>query len=245
MLEIITVTKDDHEGLKRTLLSVATLRKANLINQLIVDGSSEKIAALNKDLASSLGVKYFYQHPSGISSAFNFGLDKASSEWVWYLNGGDEFNTDIDPDIIINLLKNSMADMLIFEIMIDNKITTRPPLYALWPPFSVWIPHPGTIVKRKIMVKNHGFDTQYKVAMDADLFFRLLAAGAIADLISIPISRFSTDGISGDIQRRSRDGKNLMIRYSGLMLRLWFKSLLNTVLTFLNYWRGSRKKSAK
>ena len=151
LLNIITITKNDISGLTKTVDSTRFLRDNYNIKQIIIDSSDESIS--NKIilfLKKEKNIKYNWQKPSGRSSAFNFGLKQSNSAWVWFLNGGDRINPDLDIESFLKLLSSNNADAIIFQLSYSQSQGTfrHPPLWALWPPLLSWIPHPATITRR-------------------------------------------------------------------------------------------------
>jgi glycosyltransferase involved in cell wall biosynthesis len=89
MIAIITVTKDDINGLTKTLESSRYLRTP--VRWVVIDGSKDmrnRVAA--ESLAKSLSVEYRHQEPRGIYHAMNSGLTELSDDdYCLFLNGGD------------------------------------------------------------------------------------------------------------------------------------------------------------
>ena len=101
MLNIITITKNDLNGIKNTVNSTKYLRENFNVSQLIIDGSDENISSKIKLLVrNEKNVKYFWQLPSGISNAFNFGISMSEDGWLWFLNGGDVVDSNLDLNLI-------------------------------------------------------------------------------------------------------------------------------------------------
>lgn len=205
ILEIITVIKNDRPGLLRTIRSTKNLRKRHSVKQIIVDGSDVSLRKKNEQTSKHFkNVNYYWRRPKGIADAFNFGLSKVKSEWAWFLNGGDEIDSKLDVNAFLCILKRVSSDVLIFEIKEDGKEIKHPSFYDLWPPLSVWVPHPATVVRRKILGEIGGFNTKYSIAMDADLWLRLLSRpGVVVDMISMPITKFYPGGIHVDSKASS------------------------------------------
>ena len=215
LLNIITVTKNDFEGFLKTIQSTKKLRENSDILQIIIDGSSDDIKQkIEKQLSFERGILYKWQYPKGISNAFNLGLEVSSSKWIWYLNGGDVFNEEIDVELFLNILSNSDADAIIFQLKYiqANKEAKNPPLWAIWPPLLSWIPHPSTIVKRDIYKKFGGFDENLKLAMDYEFWIKCFSNNVIVDLISIPIAKFDQLGLSIEQNSKTRAEVRKVIR---------------------------------
>ena len=84
LLNIITVTKDDFDGVEVTIRSTEKIRKHQNVTQFIIGSSEGETKEKVRALADSAdNVVYHWLEPVGIAAAFNLGLNHASSEWVW------------------------------------------------------------------------------------------------------------------------------------------------------------------
>lgn len=241
LLTIITIVKDDLIGLEQTLKTTNLLRKNNPVEQLIIDSSDNSIQAEIRDLANQQqGTRYLFQEPQGISAAFNYGIAAAQGQWIWFLNSGDQLHSELDIDILIKILAISLAEVIIFDIEYDKKqLSQRPSLPFLWPPVFNWISHPGTIVKKSLLQQVKGFREDLKIAMDGELWLRLLSQDVRTDLISIPIADFQTGGVSSNLQQTALEVIKIINIHKFLLLKLWLKNGL----MIIKAWRAYRKIS--
>jgi glycosyltransferase involved in cell wall biosynthesis len=245
MLEIISITKDDLEGILSTVHSTRVLREQHSVKQIIVDSSSDTISSsLRSNLVEEKNIEYIWQEPVGISYAFNMGLQLSNAKWLWFLNGGDEIHPDLDTSLLIALLKSSTADAIIFELEFADRISKRPPLYALWPPVANWIPHPSTLLKRDILNKVGGFDNTYKIAMDGELWIRLFGKGARPDLISLPLTKFASGGISESHNQAAKEVERLIRVHARLLLKRWLQQGIDTLRAWNHFRRLSKEKNS-
>ncbi len=220
-LSIITITKDDPVGLARTLGSTAIWRHKAGVQQLVVYSGVKPMVEVGQAL------RLHAQESTGIAAAFNEGLALVRSQWVWFLNGGDAVHEELDPSWLLALLANSRADLVVGGIHYDGDLSPRPvpSLSHQWPLLECWLPHPATLVKRQILLQAGGFDTGFTIAMDYDLWFRLLKGGATMDVISVPLARFDPRGLS-----QRADCRHVVRREEArLILRNW-RSLLGGLL---------------
>ena len=220
ILNLITITKDDLEGIEATILSTKKLRACNGVKQIIVDSSdatvSEKVKAL---LLYEDNLEYIWQEPSGIAAAFNLGVRKLNAKWVWFLNGRDEVHPDLDENFLLQILNASKADVMIFQIEYMGSRLKRkrnPPLWSLWPPmYPNWVPHPGTFIRTSLFEQYGRFDPEFKIAMDTDLWMRLFSENVTVDMLSIPVTLYDIQGVSAtnpaarDIEVRRIIRKNI------------------------------------
>lgn len=224
-LDIITITKDDLEGVSATIQSTRKLREHPGVRQIIVDSSGEhvqkKVQAL---LVNEENIEYYWQEPNGIAHALNHGISRSNSEWIWFLNGRDEVYPDLDTHFLLRLLGISMSDIIICELefMQSGLRHIHPPLWALWPPLY-WVPHPATLIRRTLFHKLGLFNQEYKIAMDGELWVRFFTEDIQIDMLSMPISLFDQNGVSStETANVMREGDKIIINNFGLLFKLWF-----------------------
>ena len=90
ILSLITITKNDLRGLKKTLNSIVGLK----IISIIVSATKQELIRDEKNLIkkfeSEFQIKYYRQNTKGIFSAMNEGIFYAKSDWIQFINSGDE-----------------------------------------------------------------------------------------------------------------------------------------------------------
>ena len=88
-ITVVTVVKDDPEGLTRTYSSLA-VDKDDGVEYLVVDSSSDRTAVDQALEESGLQPRVQWMPPEGIYRAMNKGLALARGTYVYFLNAGDE-----------------------------------------------------------------------------------------------------------------------------------------------------------
>lgn len=196
-LTIITITKDDPAGLARTLASAAALRHAG-VEHLVIDGSR---ATTHSDAEADdphTLVRVVRRPARGIADALNAGIAAAKSEWVWCLNGGDGVDPRLAGEFLSGLLAATRADIVIGGIFYEGASETKPlpPVHLRWPPFRPWIPHPATLVRRRLFAQFGAFDERYIIAMDYEWWLRVIPSGVPVDVLTVPFATFAPGGLS-------------------------------------------------
>lgn len=223
-LDIITVTKDDPEGVAATILSTRKLRACPGVRQIIVDSSSEPASAKIKELL--LGeqcVDYLWQEPGGISAAFNLGVSTAKADWVWFLNGRDEAHPELNADFFMQTLDSSKAGIVIFqlEFMQSGIVLQRPPLWGLWPPLY-WVPHPATLIRTQLFREYGTFDESFKIAMDGDMWMRFFSKDVGVDMLSIPVVLYDQHGVSStNLVDTRKEAARIVNNNFELLVKTW------------------------
>jgi glycosyltransferase involved in cell wall biosynthesis len=225
-LDIITVTKDDLEGVVRSIFSTRKLRACAGVRQIIIDSSRDSASnAIKEALVSEQNIEYFWQEPGGIASAFNLGISQSSANWLWFLNGGDAVHPDLAENVLLQILNSTHAGIVIFELeyMQSRSRPGHPPLWALWPPmYGNWLPHPATIISAKLFEQYGVFDTSYKIAMDADWWMRVLSKNVAVDMLSIPIVLYDQFGVSStNLVVTGKEAERIISDNIRMLVRMW------------------------
>ncbi len=175
-LSVITISKDDPEGLGQTLTSTQAVAA---IEHIVVLGGDRPEPSLA--VAKPFDCITIQQRDQGISAAFNLGLAKATGLGVMFLNGGDVL---LEPGLIAHALdcltKRPDLDILLYDAIFDDGIA-GPYTYrsqrcygpklnrmGLGMPGS----HQAMIVRRSCFDRVGLFSPDYRVAMDYDWLCR-------------------------------------------------------------------------
>ena len=89
-LSIVTVTKNNAQGLKLTLDSIAS-QKSSCVELIIVDSLSNDNTHSVISGYSAIITKYIYESDSSIYDGMNKGIANATGDWIIFLNAGDYF----------------------------------------------------------------------------------------------------------------------------------------------------------
>jgi len=91
VVSVVIPTYNRYIYLKRALTSL--YNQSLPPNEVIVvdDGSTDNTSQIKDDFPA---IRYFYQKNSGVSSARNLGIKKASFEWIAFLDSDDEWHKD-------------------------------------------------------------------------------------------------------------------------------------------------------
>ena len=208
---MITVVKDDPSGLRNTLESVAEQigENLNLVEFLVVDGSTPKLEQLLSEL-TVMNSHYFWQQPSGIFSAMNFGIAHASGEYLLFLNAGDTLVEQSTLSKLVEFLQYK-SPIWAFGRVKFTSVSGQELIEPEWS-YSVesarlfarglFPSHQGTIMKRELVNELGGFDISYQITSDYHLMLKAHQI-ASAKLINFPIANFQQGGVSSQYWRHA------------------------------------------
>jgi glycosyltransferase involved in cell wall biosynthesis len=237
-LTLITVTKDDPDGLARTLVSADLLRSHGAEHVVVNGGSDDSAANSAGPPEISAGIRVLRRPPLGVADAFNAGLAAATGEWVWFLNGGDQIDERLNPAFLMELIRISNADVLIGGIAYaaEEARPAHPPPRDQWPSLAPWVPHPASLVRRRLFERFGGFDPRYQIAMDYEWWLRVLGRDVTVDLLDIPFVVFAPGGMSQRPEMRARlnqERDDIIRRHQGLLWRNELRSGLRLTKSWL------------
>jgi hypothetical protein len=176
MLSIITISKDDPEGLNHTLSSTQDVAS---VEHIVVLGGNHLQPSI--EILHLFNCITIQQLDQGISAAFNLGLTQATGLGVMFLNGGDSL---LDPSLVTNALdcleKHPEIDILLYDAIFDDAIA-GPYLYRAQQFYGsklnrIGLGMPGShqamIVRRSSFDRVGLFNPDCSVAMDYDWLCR-------------------------------------------------------------------------
>lgn len=204
-LTVVTIVKDDDEGFRRTMESLAS-QDNRTFESMIVDGSREPSTIptiVETYRARGLHARYVWRQPEGIYRAMNSGLTEAHGRYTYFLNAGDELlGTNTLTWVIDSLAKG--APMWAFgEIEIQgvygDTVVTRKWDYLREERWSFsrgrFAAHQATFVDTEVLRGIGGFSSGYEVGADYEVFLKLTRISAPLYLPRT-IARFHEGGTS-------------------------------------------------
>lgn len=203
-LTVVTVVKDDPEGLARTVASLAPQDRRG-VEHIVVDGSIRPVAPAAVAATSGTLLR---EDPRGIYVAMNTGLAAAQGRFAWFLNAGDTAARHDTIERMRPLVEGAIwAHGPVVVIGRGGRRVTTPDwdyraerkrAFAR----GRFPAHQGTIASVAALRRIGGFDVRYRVCADYAAALRLsLLADPVA--IPFPIACFHEGGTSTIQWRRS------------------------------------------
>ncbi len=227
-VSIITIVRNDRAGLERTRASVAEQAFAER-EWIVIDGAStDTTATLARELLEAGEATGVSEPDRGIYDAMNKGLDRATGEYVLFLNAGDQL---LGPESLATAMdavaRGGEPDIAFFASMMDfgDRRIERP----VKPPSYIWHGQPGlhqaTLFRRTLHLQ-HRFGDRYRICGDYDTLTRMSQAGARMQSFPeiIGVNSFEAGATSGKHKLRlAREA--LAIQRSVLHLPAWKRAL--------------------
>lgn len=211
---IITIVYNGRAGIERTIQSV--IEQTNTDYEYIIidgassDGTQEIIQRYHNKIA------FWSSEPDeGISDAFNKGIQKATGEYLIFMNAGDYFLDDKVLDKVKQDVKENEKDLLVYAIagMKDDIFPrTFEEACEIWQ--KAMIPHQSTFIRKELFEKLGMYDTHLKIRMDFDFFARCQKANVSILLKPEAIAFYDMGGISAtDHYNYWREGLAIKLLY--------------------------------
>lgn len=198
-ITIITVTKNDAEGLARTIASVQG-QSRRVFEHLIVDGvSSDRSLDIIRAYAANSCVSWVSEPDRGVYDAMNKGLALAKGDYVLFLNAGDVLHDE------------RCHERLDDELLPDDEIVVGDAVIAAafdgrelrshqrCTPESLAgvsnICHQAVLFKRACHLRAP-YDTRFRICADFDVLLRLRNSGLRFRKSEIIVSVFFIGGLS-------------------------------------------------
>ena len=167
MLSIITINKDNHLGLQKTIASLEQLQHRSyqwvFIDSVSTDGSVDLANRFAKQ-----GDIVISEPDAGIYNAMNKGIQLATKDKVLFLNSGDTLAEDVES--IEGLQLDALADVSLFGFWIRNRL--RMPRSNSWRFWSMPTSHQAMIYSRKLLIQEP-YDERYRFAADFEHYLRI------------------------------------------------------------------------
>jgi glycosyltransferase involved in cell wall biosynthesis len=195
---IITVNYNNSEGLQKTIESIIR-QSTQDFQYIIIDGGSDDNSTdvINEYAAR---INYWISEPDkGIYNAMNKGIEKATGEYLLFLNSGDRLHND---DVLSKAEKYLGNYELVYSNL--NLITDKGDYLLRYPDVLTFshfyvssLPHPATFIKKSLFNKLGHYDESLKICSDWKFFIDAVCRHNCSYLHAPEtFSDFFLDGIS-------------------------------------------------
>ena len=215
-LSIITINRNNAEGLKKTIDSVV-FQTSNDFEYLIIDGNSsdgsvdviksytkvppDKYANQQLTTNNQQPITYWTSEPdSGVYQAMNKGIRMVKGVYILFLNSGDYlvnnnviksvFDLDIKMDILCGRCEISESGKVVH--------TTNPPENVTFGTlYSTGLAHQSTFIKKELFDNLGSYREDFKYNADIEFWYRsIILNGSTTQKIDVVISDYNLGGIS-------------------------------------------------
>ena len=223
LFSIITITYNAERWLEQTILSVLSQSYAGIEYIVIDGGSTDGTVEIIRRYAS--GITYWVSEPDkGIYDAMNKGIQRATGDYVWFINAGDSFYAANTVQQVATLIegKKRWPDILYGETDIVDEAgrslglrRLRTPKRLSWKRFrmGMLVCHQSFVVKRAIVPM---YDLQYRYSADFDWCIRVMKQSHTLHNTHLVLIDYLNEGMTTRNHRASlRERFRIMCRHYG------------------------------
>lgn len=194
-ISVITICYNAAEVLEATIQSVLQQTYPSL-QYIIVDGQSTDTTSNILAQYQNSNIKIISEKDKGIYDAMNKGWRNATGEYIIFMNAGDVFTHQ---DVLLDLSREFSDTDIVYGDWkvkynwgkVDRKAESLIHIKSHLP-FS----HQASLVRKSVLEKYAGFDLQYKICADYDLFLKSSKDLLSFQYIPICIAVVSSGGYS-------------------------------------------------
>lgn len=209
---LITVCRNAVHCLDKTIQSVAVQSYSDW-EYLIIDGQSEDHTqdVIQPYLEQGIVHTFISEPDSGVYAAMNKGLNRASGEYIYFLNADDcLLDAEVLQDIATELQRHSDCDLLYGNIVVipENDKSQQSVIYPA--PSDLlnhlmhgWLCHQAMVVRAELFKEVGCFDTRFKIAADYDWLLRALSQNITVYSVDREIASYTLGGLSDTYQIES------------------------------------------
>lgn len=255
LVDVIIPTFNRAQVMTRAIDSVLAQTYKNYILHVVDDGSNDDTQSVLEKYKNHPNVVIHYQENAGVSSARNLAAFNSDAQWICFLDSDDEWMPNKLEVQIIYLSDHPEIEFLHSEeLWIRNGKRVNPKIKHLKSNDNIFersldfcIISPSTVIlKRELFLKHRGFDTQFVVCEDYDLWLKILLTDTIGFIPTALIEKhgghadqLSTKFVAMDYWRiislvnlfKSHDAqeyqkeliKNVILKKSELLLKSYIK----------------------
>jgi glycosyltransferase involved in cell wall biosynthesis len=176
-ISIITACINSEGTIRRTIESIL-LQDYDNIEYIIIDGdSSDSTISIINNYKNKVS-KIISEKDNSIYDALNKGVHLATGEIIGFLHADDFYSTTSIVSNVIRIFEvNNNLDIVLGDVAFVNK-SEKVERYYSGKNFNFDIgimpPHPAIFINKNCYEKFGYFNTDYKIASDYDLLFRLI-----------------------------------------------------------------------
>jgi glycosyltransferase involved in cell wall biosynthesis len=198
-IDVIIPTYNRAHLIKRSVQSVLNQTYQNFHLYVVDDGSTDETLELLSVYENHHQITILSQKNLGVSAARNYGAKKSSSPWISFLDSDDEWLPE-KLQVQVEFLKQNPGIRFVHaeEIWIRNGVRVNPKLKHNKQSDNIFqrslefcLISPSTVLlKRDLFLEHGGFNEEFPVCEDFDLWNKILATENIGFIEQFIINKY-------------------------------------------------------
>lgn len=231
LITIVTVSFNAVHGIEKTILSVVNQTYENIEYIIIDGGSTDGTVDVIKKYADH--ITYWVSEPDkGIYDAMNKGIEKATGEWINFMNAGDIFLESQTLSNFVSYLDGSISILRGNIIRVYNRfkvksygVTNQMP--SIIDMIHNTFHHQACLIRRSLFDEIGFYDTNYYLCADWKFFFDSVVLHHVKSrYVNISVALFVMDGTSSsNVKKCIDEHKRYLRKVYGEELYLMFEEL--------------------
>jgi len=238
MISIIIPLYNKKDSIIRTLTSILKQTGVDFEVVVVDDGSTDGSGELVKSLDNRL-IRYYRKENGGVSSARNYGFQKARGEWIFFLDADDTLLQGSLETLYVMSQQYTNAKILVGhtqwiqngrEIQCVNRGEnhvwySRNPYFGIW--FNKFYPHPGSMLIHRSLIEERGcFNEKLTYFEDYDFTLRILKGTNVAYTNKAVMCYFQNEGGLSTSKHKPEKEMSFYIPQYINNCSFWHKALL-------------------
>ena len=205
-LSIITINRNNGQGLRKTMQSVLS-QTWKEFEYIIIDGASNdnSVDVIESEIENVVDkenpiVNYVSEQDTGVFNAMNKGINKTTGRYLLFLNSGDYL---VDKDVLKSFFANEYAsDIIIGKCRVSNNgesiaLISPPDIISFGFFYNNSLAHQATFIKKSLFDEYGSYRDDLKFMGDWEFFLRTIILGnATTKNSDIIVSDYNMNGIS-------------------------------------------------
>jgi len=230
-LSIITINLNNLAGLQKTVESVLS-QSWREFEYIIIDGAStDESAEYLMGLSDPLIMKVS-EPDHGIYDAMNKGIDRATGDYLLFLNSGDYLvNERILEKVQRGLTSEDIVYGDLIQVLNNGKSNSKifPDKPGSFFVYEQSLPHPAAFIKRDLFNRIGKFDINSRITADWQFFMKaLFEFGCTSKHLNFAVTIYPMDGISSqadNLEIMEREKYQFLQKHPQVLQPDFFRSL--------------------
>lgn len=196
-IDVIIPTYNRAPYIERAIESVLGQEYKNFLLYIVDDGSTDNTSLILQKYQNHPQIIFLYQKNSGVSSARNLAIQHSNSDWISFLDSDDEWMPEKLSKQMEYIKQFPNCNFLhTEEHWIRNGVRVNPKIKHSKGNEEIFkrslercLISPSTVLMtRKLLLKYGGFNTEFEICEDYDLWIKILANDKI-DFLNLPLTK--------------------------------------------------------